>query len=138
FLAVIPGLLASATILLVRERPVAVTATHTHHVSLREFPATYWKYLAVTALFGIGASSSNSFIIMETRSIGASFGTTILVYAGFNLMAALVSYPAGSVSDTSGRRNVLLAGFVIAAVAYVGFARTTNVALMGGLFLAYG
>jgi MFS family permease len=138
FLAVIPGLLACAMILLVRERPIAATGVNTHRVRLRELPPTYWKYLAATALFGIGASSSNSFIIMQTTSIGASFGATILIYAGFNLVAALVSYPAGSVSDAAGRRNVLLSGFVIAAAAYLGFARTTNVVAMGGLFLAYG
>jgi len=137
FLAVIPGLVACAMILLVRERPIA-SAPNPRHAPLRELPATYWRYLTATALFGIGASSSNSFIIMQTRSIGASFGTAILAYAGFNLVAALVSYPAGSVSDRSGRRNVLLAGFVIAAVAYVGFARATNVALTCALFLAYG
>ena len=59
-------------------------------------------------------------------------------FAGFNFVAALVSYPAGFLSDTFGRRNVLLAAFVVSAVAYLGFARTTNVAVMAGLFIAYG
>jgi MFS family permease len=137
FLAVIPGIIACLMILLVRERPLAVKPASQPRVPLREFPAAYWKYLAVTALFGLGISS-NSFLILQTRSIGASFGTTILVYAGFNLIAALVSYPAGSLSDTFGRRNVLLAGFIVCAIAYLGFARTTNVAVMAAMFFAYG
>src|SRR4030095_11127321 len=57
FLAVVPGLLAGLMILLVRERPMDVTAADTHGVPPWEFPVTYWKYLAVTAVFGIGASS---------------------------------------------------------------------------------
>jgi MFS family permease len=138
FLAVIPGLLAGAMILLVRERPTGAAATNTPSAPLGELPVAYWKYLAVTAVFGVGASSSNAFIILQTKSIGGSFGTAILAYAGFNFVAAAVSYPAGSVSDRLGRRNVLLAGFIIAAIAYAGFARTTNVALISALFIAYG
>jgi MFS family permease len=77
-------------------------------------------------------------MILRTKDLGASFHTTILIYAGFNLVAALVSYPAGSLSDTFGRRNVLLAGFVTCAVAYVGLAVTKDIALVGALFLLYG
>ena len=75
------------------------------------------------AIFEIG-NSSNSFLILQTKSIGASFAVTILIYAGFNLMAALISYPAGSLSDRWGRRNILLASFMIFFVAYLGFAST--------------
>jgi MFS family permease len=138
FLAIIPGLLAGAMILLVRARPAVAAVTNTPRTPLGELPVAYWKYLAVTAVFGVGASSSNAFIILQTKSIGGSFSTAILAYAGFNFVAAAVSYPAGSVSDRLGRRNVLLAGFIIAAIAYAGFARTTNVALISALFIAYG
>jgi MFS family permease len=137
YIAVIPGLLACLMILLVRERPAGPPAAKRDFVSPRTFPAAYWKYLLVTAIFGVGISST-SFMILRTKNLGASFQTTILIYAAFNLVAALVSYPAGSLSDTWGRRNVLLAGFVICAVAYVGLARTTNTALVGALFVLYG
>ncbi len=137
YLAIIPGLLAFFMVLLVRERPVAVAAKSKIDVSLREFPAGYWKYLLVIALFGIG-NSSNSFLILQTRSIGASFETTILIYAGFNLVAALISYPAGSLSDRWGRRNILLLSFVIFFVAYLGFARTRSVVAIAILFIFYG
>ena len=88
-------------------------------------------------IFEIG-NSSNSFLILQTKSIGASFAVTILIYAGFNLMAALISYPAGSLSDRWGRRNILLASFVIFFVAYLGFARTRSVVAIAVLFLFYG
>jgi MFS family permease len=138
YLAVIPGLLACLMILVVREPPAdATAAANANPVSLQTFPAAYWKYLSVTAIFGAGTSST-SFMILRTRDLGASFQTTILIYAGFNLVAALVSYPAGSLSDTFGRRNVLLAGFVTCAVVYVGLARTMNTTLVDVLFLLYG
>src|SRR5205823_12380417 len=64
--------------------------------------------------------------------------TTILIYAAFNLVAALISYPAGSLSDRWGRRNVLLASFLIFVASYLGFALTRNVAVVAVLFAGYG
>ena len=137
YLAIIPGLLAVFMILLVQEQPVPVAAKSKIDVNLRQFPKLYWKYLLVTALFGIG-NSSNSFLILQTKGIGASLEITILIYAGFNLVAALASYPAGSLSDTWGRRSVLLASFIIFFIAYLGFARAKSIVLIATLFIFYG
>jgi MFS family permease len=137
YLAIIPGLLAFGMILLVKEGPAEVTAKSKIDVSLWRFPAGYWKYLLVTALFGLG-NSSNLFLILRTRDVGASLATTILIYAGFNLVAALISYPAGSLSDRWGRRNVLLVSLLIFGVAYLGFAMTQNIFLIAALFVTYG
>jgi MFS family permease len=116
---------------------VPVAAKSKIDVSLRQFSKPYWIYLLVTALFGLG-NSSNSFLILQTRDIGASFQATILTYAGFNLVAALISYPAGSFSDRWGRRNVLLMSFIIFFIAYLGFARERSVVLIATLFVFYG
>jgi MFS family permease len=137
YLALIPGLLAFFMVLFVKEQPVAVAAKSKIDISLRQFPNGYWKYLLVTALFGLG-NSSNAFLILRTQDIGASLETTILIYAAFNLVAALISYPAGSLSDTWGRKNILLASFVIFLVAYLGFALTQNIFLVAALFVFYG
>ena len=91
----------------------------------------------MTALFGLG-NSSNAFLILRTQEIGTSLETTILIYAAFNLVAALISYPAGSLSDTWGRKNILLASFVIFLIAYLGFALTQNIFLVAMLFVFYG
>jgi len=136
-LAIVPGLLAFSMILFVRERPMRVAAKSKIDLRMREFPVNYWKYLLVIAIFEIG-NSSNSFLILQTKSIGASFAVTILIYAGFNLVAALISYPAGSLSDRWGRRNILLASFAIFFLTYLGFARTRNVAGIATLFVFYG
>jgi MFS family permease len=137
YLAIIPGLLAFFMVLPVKEQHAVVTAKAKIDVSLRQFPKDYWKYLLVTALFGLG-NSSNAFLILRTQDIGASLETTILIYAAFNLVAALISYPAGSLSDTWGRKNILLASFVIFLIAYLGFALTQNILLVAALFVFYG
>ena len=137
YLAIIPGLLAFFMVLLVKEQPAPVTAKAKIDISLRQFPKSYWKYLLATALFGLG-NSSNAFLILRTQDIGASLETTILIYAAFNLVAALISYPAGSLSDTWDRKHILLASFLIFLIAYLGFALTQNILLVGVLFVFYG
>jgi MFS family permease len=124
-------------VLLVEERPVAVTAKAKIDVGLRRFPKAYWKYMLATALFGIG-NSSNAFLILQTKDMGASLTTTILIYAAFNLVAALISYPAGFLSDRLGRRNILVLAFAIFLITYLGFALIQNVAVIGLLFVLYG
>ncbi len=91
----------------------------------------------MTALFGLG-NSSNAFLILRTQDIGSSLETTILIYAAFNLVAALVSYPAGSLTDRWGGRSVLLASFLIFFIAYLGFVLTQNIAVITALFVFYG
>ena len=137
YLAVIPGLLAFLMVVFVREERADVQAKSKIDIRLRQFPRPYWKYLLATAAFGIG-NSSNAFLILQTRSIGASLTVTILIYAGFNLVAALISYPAGFLSDKFGRRNVLLAAFGIFLAAYLGFALSRNVLVIAALFVLYG
>src|SRR6185437_10090647 len=137
YLAVVPGLLAFLMVLLVEERPVAVTAKSKIDVNPMRFPKAYWKYMLATALFGIG-NSSNAFLILQTKDMGASLTMTILIYAAFNLVAALISYPAGFLSDKFGRRNILALAFAIFLITYVGFALTRNVALISLLFIFYG
>ena len=137
YVAFVPGLLAFLMVLLVSGRSVAVAAKSKIDVGLKQFPKPYWDYLLATALFGIG-NSTNAFLILQTQAIGASLETTILIYAAFNLVAALISYPAGSLSDRWGRRNILLASYAVFIVAYLGFAVTQNVLLIGTLFVVYG
>ena len=137
YLAVIPGLLAVLMVLLVQERAAKVKAKSKIEFNLWQFPPAYWRYLLITALFGIG-NSSNSFLILQTKDLGASLEMTILVYAAFNLVAALISYPAGFLSDRLGRKTVLMGSFVIFFASYVGFALTQQVMWVAAMFVFYG
>ncbi|HET7117232.1 MAG TPA: MFS transporter [Hanamia sp.] len=137
YLSIIPGSLAVLMILLVKEKKVAVKSKVKIDLGFRRFSAGYRKYLIATALFGIG-NSSNAFLILQTKGLGISFEKTILIYAAFNLVAALMSYPAGHLSDKWGRKNMLLLSFIIFLITYIGFAFTKNLWLVGGLFILYG
>ncbi|GAA0327821.1 MFS transporter [Sphingomonas oligophenolica] len=138
YLAIVPGFLALAMIFFVSEkRPAAGRAKVTFETDARALPRRYRAYLIATAVAGLG-NSSNAFLILRTRELGVSLQATILIYAAFNLVAALVSYPAGALSDRIGRRNILLLGLAVFAVSYLGFALITNLILIGLLFVLYG
>jgi MFS family permease len=136
-LALVPGSMAALMVVFVKEKPAVAPAAAKLDLSLRRFPRSYWTYLLVTGIFGIG-NSSNSFLILRTRGLGASLPMTIFVYALFNLVAALASYPAGYFSDTLGRKGLLLVSFLVFLAVYAGFGLTTNVVLIGMLFVLYG
>jgi MFS family permease len=136
-LAAIPGLLSLLMVLFVREREAPEGKKAKLDLDIRHFPRGYHSYLLVTAVFGIG-NSSNSFLILRTKDLGASLEKTILIYALFNFVAALASYPAGYLSDILGRKRVLLLSFFVFLVVYTGFGFTTNVVLVGALFALYG
>lgn len=139
-LAIVPGLFAAGMILLLRDQPESAPSKvtpGTPGTTVGRFPNAYWRYLAVTAVFGIG-NSSNSFLILRTKDLGGSLTTTVLIYALFNFVAALTSYPAGYLSDRLGRKRVLLASFGVFLIVYLGFSSVTNVSLIAVLFVVYG
>jgi MFS family permease len=137
YLAVIPGLLAFLMILLVEERAADAKSNAKLESRLGRFSRPYRMYLAATGIFGLG-NSSNAFLILETRALGASLALTILIYAAFNLVAALVSYPAGALSDRFGRCRLVVVALGVFVVSYLGFALTRNVILISLFFALYG
>lgn len=137
YLSIIPGILSVITIILVKEKKDGFVSKMKLDTNLFHFPKIYWRFLAVIALFGIGNISS-SFMILQTKAIGIPLITTIFIYAIYNLVAAIVSYPSGTLSDTFGRKKILLTSFVIFLVAAIGFAITRNFFAIASLFALYG
>jgi MFS family permease len=137
FIAFVPGVLAMLMILLVRETPAAVEAKSRLDLSPRLFPRGYWTYLGVTAIFGIG-NSSTAFLILRATELGGSLTTTIFLYALVNLTAAVASYPAGYLSDRVGRKGMLLVAFLVFFAVYLGFAIAPGAGVVGALFVLYG
>lgn len=137
YLALIPGLLAVTMVLFVREKGGVVKMKYKLDTKVQGFPSSYWKYLGIIAIFGIGNISS-SFMILQTRNIGVPLIWTIFIYAVFNLVAALTSYPAGYLSDAIGRKGLLLSSFAVFFVTLLGFALTRNIFIIATLFALYG
>ena len=137
YLAIIPGLLSVLMIFLVKEKRIPIESKLKIDIHIKQFPKKYWRYLIVVALFGIG-NSSNAFLILQIKDKGLSLINTVFVYAMFNLAAAIISYPAGSISDKFGRKPVLLISFIIFLIAYLGFAFSLSIFFIGVMFVFYG
>jgi len=96
----------------------------------------YWIVLAILVVFAI-ANSSDTFLLLRAADLGLAPWLVVLAYAFYNLVYALVSYPAGALSDRVGRWRVIGIGWAIYAAVYVGFAITGSAGVWP-LFAAYG
>ena len=70
------------------------------------------------ALFTLG-NSSNMFLLLRANELGAGAERTILMWALFSLVAALLSTPLSALSDRLGRMRVLGVAWLAYAGAYL-------------------
>src|SRR5215831_12974276 len=125
YLATIPAGIAALLILAVRDQGGGSRARESVRISIAGTTSHYRRLMIVTAVFGL-ANSANAFLILRASRLGLGTGWTILAYALYNAIAAIVSMPAGSASDRIGRRNLLVIGYAIYALVYAGFGAATS------------
>lgn len=94
-------------------------------------------YFAVMFLFCLG-NSSNVFLLLKAKETGFSSAQVMLLYLVFNISASLLSIPSGKFSDKFGRRSILVPGYLIYGLVYLGFAMLTSQVSIILLFIAYG
>ena len=94
-------------------------------------------YLLAVFLFTLG-NSSNAFLLLKAKSVGFNNQTVILLYFVFNLTAALLSIPCGKLSDKLGRKKLLVGGYLLFSLVYLGFAFVSAYYQMWLLFVVYG
>ena len=93
-------------------------------LSLQGFDRRFRLFLLITVLFTLG-NSSDAFLILRAQTAGLSVSGVLGMMVVFSLVYTLVSAPAGALSDRVGRRRLLIAGWSLYAVVYLGFARVT-------------
>lgn len=88
--------------------------------SFRNLEGKLRVFLLATLLFTLG-NSSNQFILLRAteKDVGFSPQNVILLYLLYNLVYVLVSYPAGKLSDTLGRKWILVLGFLLYSLSYL-------------------
>ena len=101
------------------------------------FDLRFKLFLVVVVVFTLG-NSSDAFLILRAQDLGFSVPQVLLLFVAFNLVYALVSLPAGLVSDRLGRKGVIVVGWSIYALAYLGLAVTSAAWQVWLLFALYG
>lgn len=130
WLALIPGLLAIAAFgLLVRaERPLPQTDRVSLVASLAGLPPRFRAFLSAVFVFGLADFSHTLLIAYATVALTPALGLVQAAAAGAGLYLvrnatyALASYPLGSLGDRVGRSRLLIGGYLLAVVTFLGFA----------------
>ncbi|MFQ6058589.1 MAG: MFS transporter [Anaerolineae bacterium] len=138
--SLIPAGLGVAILLLARERAGRIPVTsQAQSPSLRwsALPRRLQAFLIVVLLFALG-NSSNQFLLLRAQNLGFTAQTVLLLYLAYNLVYALISYPAGRLSDRIGRKTLLVLGYLFYGLVYLGFALVQAPAYVWSLFAAYG
>lgn len=137
-LAFIPAILGVLLIFLVRERARTVSmGAKSLRLSLAQFDRRFILFIAITLVFAIG-NSSDVFLLIRARNFGFAPSTVVMLFVVYNVVYALVSFPAGIISDRVGRRAVMVGGLLVFAAVYLGFAFAGDAYSMWLLFPAYG
>jgi len=144
---VVPAVLAVLVLLVFvresgRKPSPAVTgfggATSTGYRGLiRSFDNRFKLFLAIMAVFTLG-NSSDFFVILRAQDLGSSVVYVVLMLVLFNAAYAVVSLPAGVLSDKMGRRRVITLGWFIYVLVYLGFALASELWQVWLLFALYG
>jgi len=93
-------------------------------------------YLLVVFIFTLG-NSSNTFILLKAKTAGFDDVSVILLYFVYSIIAGVLSFPFGRLSDKIGRKNLLVPGYVSFALCYFGFAFADG-RTMPVVFVLYG
>ena len=101
------------------------------------FDRRFKLFLAVMAVFTLG-NSSDFFVILRAQDLGAPLIQLVLMLALLSVAYAAVAMPAGVLSDRLGRRRVIILGWFIYVLVYLGFAVSASIWQVWLLFAGYG
>jgi MFS family permease len=93
--------------------------------------------LAAVGLFSLG-NSSDLFLVLRAQNLGMSAWMAPALGLLFNVVYTVLSWPAGKLSDRVPRRRLVVAGYLIYAAVYAGFALLHTPQMVWFLFAVYG
>lgn len=141
--SIIPATLA-VIILVVGVREIeTIPETKSPALSLRlgwkDLSQQFRAFLGVMVLFTLG-NSSDAFIILRGQERGLNILQVMGMMLTFTAVYSLLSSPAGALSDRVGRKKLILAGWLVYALVYLGLAGAQTgyqVWLLAALYGAY-
>ena len=95
------------------------------------------RLMIIVGIFELG-NSSDAFLILRAQQRGLSVLGIIAMLIAFNFLYTLISTPAGRMSDRVGRKKVIIAGWWIYALVYLGMALARSAPQVVVLYILYG
>ena len=135
--SIIPAVLG-VVVLALGARDIPVTSQReAPRLTLRGFDRRFYVLLVAVVVFTLG-NSADAFLILRAQERGLSAVGVMGMVLTFNLVYALVSGPAGALSDRIGRQRLIVGGWVVYGLLYLGFALAETAGQMWALFGLYG
>ncbi len=107
-------------------------------LTLRGFDANFRWFLVLVAFFTL-SNSTDAFLIRRAQMSGVSTGQgTLLLWSALHLSKVISSVVGGDLSDRLGRKTLIVAGWLLYAAVYLGFAYVATPLGAWSLFLIYG
>jgi MFS family permease len=140
-LATIPAALAVVVVWRgVREVP---PGTSLHPAPARQEPVRdpmdrgFARFLGVLVLFTLG-NASDAFLLLRAAELGVATALLPILWGALHVSKMGWNVVGGVVADRVGARPALVAGWLVYAVVYLGFALASTTWHAWALFLAYG
>ncbi|HVP37048.1 MAG TPA: MFS transporter [Terriglobales bacterium] len=118
-------------------RTKRAASIHAEKKTSFKFDAKFKLFVLVVALFTLG-NSSDAFLFLRAKNLGVNIVFIPLLWGLFNLVYTLSSTPAGILSDKIGRRKIILFGFLVYGLSYLGFAFANRSLHVWIFFAVYG
>jgi len=136
--SLVPALLGVAVLFLAREKIITIWQQREKiKLQWKQLPMRLRLFLLVIFIFALG-NSSNQFLMLRAKSLGYTVTTILLLYLFYNLTYGVLSFPIGRLSDKIGRKKILVIGYLIYGLVYLGFAVIGKPSCLWLLFGIYG
>ena len=121
--SLIPSFLAVAVVWAGVKEPAKKTGPKSAqpNLSIRGLGAPFHRFLVAIIIFTLG-NSTDAFLVLRAQASGATLVEVLGMLCLFNFVYTCISGPAGVLSDKYGRKKVILAGWSVYALVYIGFA----------------
>ena len=137
-LAAVPGLVSVLTLILWVSEVQADPAVSSAKPRLASHMDGRLKlFLLIVTLFTLG-NSSDAFLLLRAEETGIEVAQLPLLWMLLHLVKAMTGVPAGILSDLRGRRGAIIIGWLVYALAYLGFGAASQAWQIWLLFAFYG
>jgi MFS family permease len=138
-LTAIPGAIAVAMLFFVKEDDtVSEPVNQPKHPSTREpLPGGLVSLMIVLLIFSLG-NSADAFLLLRLADALGGATYVPLLWAALHVVKSSLSTWGGALSDQMGRKQLIVAGWGVYALVYLGFALSTSSTAFIAWFLFYG
>jgi len=138
--ALAPGILAMLTLLAkVREiAPAGAKPGQRFQLMPPGLPRRFYLFVAIVTIFALGNSSDLFLVFYGLERFELGLAQLVGLWVVLHISKIVFSFPGGMLSDKLGRRPLILAGWLVYALVYLGMARAGAAWQFWTLIVVYG